>query len=81
MTDQCCPPVLAQEAGHWQRYAGHWSKVAMPLCPHADDLSVYARELDARVPTASPAALPTRVPKSSSVRTARPPPPEMPDLF
>lgn len=51
MMDQCCPPVLAQEAGHWQRYAGHWSKVAPPLCPHADDLSVYARELDARVPT------------------------------
>jgi putative SOS response-associated peptidase YedK len=30
---------------------------------------------------ASAAPLPPRAPKSSSIRTARPPPPEMPDLF
>jgi SAM-dependent methyltransferase len=36
---------------HWHRYARHWGQVASPLSPHADDLRVYAQELDARAPT------------------------------
>lgn len=48
-------------------------------CP-VGDAAAFLKQWQITI-EASPAALPTRVPKSSSVRTARPPTPEMPDLF
>ena len=38
-------------SNHWPRYVDHWAKVATPLRPHADDVRVYAEELDPLAPT------------------------------
>ncbi len=69
---------------HWQRYAGHWGKVASPLTPNAQDLDVYARELDAHAPTLLLGVTPqiaalelrgTAVDRSAAMIAAHPPAP------